>query len=196
MGPRTCPGGPSYSKVLQACINRNCWNSGGPNTLCTKDSGLPKALSSKESACQCRRFRFDPWVGKIPWRRAWQPIPVLWPGESPGQRSPAGYSPWSCKESDTTEQLRHQCQYNSTLERGQPDGKDEDISPSALRSTTCRDSEKQRSSLTEGRTFSASWGPAKCLPLAPLPNRLLKSLLMHDFKAQQFPETSSPLPEG
>jgi len=37
--------------------------------------------------------RFDPCVGKIPWRRAWQPTPVFLPGESQGQRSLAGYSP-------------------------------------------------------------------------------------------------------
>ena len=54
---------------------------------------------------QCRRPRFDPWVGKIPWRRAWQPTPVFLPGESHGQRSLAGYSPLGCKESDRTEQL-------------------------------------------------------------------------------------------
>ena len=48
---------------------------------------------------------FDPWVGKIPWRRAWQPTPVFLPGESHGQRSLAGYSPWGRKESDTTERL-------------------------------------------------------------------------------------------
>ena len=52
---------------------------------------------------QCWRLRFDPWVGKIPWRRKWQPIPVLSPGKSHGQRSLVGYSPWSCKESDMTE---------------------------------------------------------------------------------------------
>ena len=33
---------------------------------------------------QCRRRRFDPWVGKIPWRREWQPMPVFLPGESHG----------------------------------------------------------------------------------------------------------------
>ena len=49
---------------------------------------------------------FDPWVGKIPWRRAWQPTPVLLPGESHGQRSLMGYGPWSRRESDMTEQLR------------------------------------------------------------------------------------------
>jgi len=43
------------------------------------------------------------WVGKIPWRREWQPTPVFLPGESHGQRSLAGYSPWSCTELDTTE---------------------------------------------------------------------------------------------
>ena len=42
---------------------------------------------------QCRRPGFDPWVGKIPWRRAWQPTPVFLPGESHGQRSLEGYSP-------------------------------------------------------------------------------------------------------
>ena len=40
---------------------------------------------------------------KIPWRRAWHPTPVFLPGESHGQRSPVGYSPWGRKESDTTE---------------------------------------------------------------------------------------------
>ena len=45
------------------------------------------------------------WVGKIPWRRKWQPTPVLLPGKSHGWRSLVGYSPWGRKESDTTEQL-------------------------------------------------------------------------------------------
>ena len=49
-------------------------------------------LSGKESACQCRRHRFDLWVGKIPWRRKWQPTPVFLPGKSHGQRRLAGYS--------------------------------------------------------------------------------------------------------
>ena len=54
---------------------------------------------------QCRRPGFNSWVGKIPWRRKWQPTPVFLPGESHGQRSLVGYSPCSCKESDTTERL-------------------------------------------------------------------------------------------
>ena len=44
---------------------------------------------------QCRRLGFHPWVGKIPWRREWQPIPVFLPGKFHGQRSLAGYRPWS-----------------------------------------------------------------------------------------------------
>ena len=48
---------------------------------------------------------FDPWVRKIPWRREWQPTPVVLPGESHGQRNLVGYSPWGHKESDTTEWL-------------------------------------------------------------------------------------------
>ena len=59
-------------------------------------------LGGKESACQRRRRRFDPWVRKIPWRRKRQPTPLFLPGKSSGQRNPAGYSPGSCKESDTT----------------------------------------------------------------------------------------------
>ena len=55
---------------------------------------------------QCRRHKrrgFSPWVGKILRGSAWQPTPVFLSGESQGQRSLAGYSPWGHKESDTTE---------------------------------------------------------------------------------------------
>ena len=56
-----------------------------------------------EGFLQCGRSRFNPWVRKIPWRRAGQPIPVFLPGESHGQRSLAGYSPCGHKELDTSE---------------------------------------------------------------------------------------------
>ena len=49
---------------------------------------------------QCRRPRFNPWVGKIPWRREWPSTPVFLPEEFHGRRSLAGYSPWGSKESD------------------------------------------------------------------------------------------------
>ena len=54
-------------------------------------------------------FVFNPWVGKISWRRKWQPTPVFLPGKSHGQRNLVGYSPWGCKELDTTERLHFLC---------------------------------------------------------------------------------------
>ena len=77
-----------------------------PHFLPPSPIRLPRWLSSKESTRQCRRCRFDPWVGKISWRRKWQPTPVFLPGKSHGQQSLEGYSPWSGKESDTTEHAR------------------------------------------------------------------------------------------
>ena len=58
-----------------------------------------------ESTCQCRRCGLNTWVGKSPWRRKWQPTPVILPGQSRGQRSLVGCNPWDHKESDTTELL-------------------------------------------------------------------------------------------
>ena len=66
---------------------------------------FPGGASGKEPPCHCRRHKrhgFDPWVGKIPWRSSWQLTPVFLPGESHGQRSLAGHSPWGHKESDIT----------------------------------------------------------------------------------------------
>ena len=59
---------------------------------------------------QCRKHRihrFDPWVGKISWRRTWQLTPGFLPGESHGQRSLGGCSPQGHKEADTTEATWH-----------------------------------------------------------------------------------------
>ena len=64
-------------------------------------------LSWERVCLQCRRLWFDPWVGKIPWRREQLPTPVFWPEKFHGL-----YSPWDCKESDMTECLS-QC---STIE--------------------------------------------------------------------------------
>ena len=66
----------------------------GKNLLPCFPEGFPGGASGKESTCQCRthkRCGFDPWVGKIPWRRAWQPTPVFLAGEFHGQRSLVGY---------------------------------------------------------------------------------------------------------
>ena len=61
--------------------------------------GFPCWLRGKESACQCRRHGFDPWV----WRRRWQPTPVFLPGEPQERGSLVGCRLWGRTESDTTE---------------------------------------------------------------------------------------------
>ena len=58
-----------------------------------------------ENLPACGRCGFDPWVGKIPWRRVWQPTPLFLPRESHGQRSLVGNSLSGRKGSDTTEWL-------------------------------------------------------------------------------------------
>ena len=63
----------------------------------TRYWGFPGGSEVKASACQCWRPGFDPWVGKIPWRRKWHPTPVFLPGKSHGQRSQSGYSSWCRK---------------------------------------------------------------------------------------------------
>ena len=73
---------------------------------CMNSSWASWWLSDKESACQCRRCRFDPWIRKIPWIRKWQPTPVFLSGKSHGQNmSLVGYRPWVWIELDMTEWL-------------------------------------------------------------------------------------------
>ena len=72
--------------------------------------GFPGGTGGKESTCQCRRHKrhgFSPWVGKIPWRRAWQPTSIFLPGEFHGQKSLVAYSPWCHKQLDMTEAAEH-----------------------------------------------------------------------------------------
>ena len=64
-------------------------------------TGLPRWLSGKDSACQCRSCRFNPWIKKIPWRWKWQPTPIYLPGKFHGQRSLVGCSLWG------SERVRH-----------------------------------------------------------------------------------------
>ena len=97
----------------------NLWATKGTNTIrevpTSRNNHLPKAslptaitlglwgwLSSKEFTCKCRRCRFDPWVGKVPWRRKWQPTPIFLSGKCHVQKIPLAYSPWGCKGPDTT----------------------------------------------------------------------------------------------
>ena len=84
----------AFSKLLLLMANIECL-------------GFTGGSNSKESACNARRHRFDPWVGKNAWRREQLPTPVFLPGKSHGQRSLEVYSPWSHEESDTTEVIQH-----------------------------------------------------------------------------------------
>ena len=83
--------------------DQHCWRNRALN-VCIRETRASPWLRGKESARQCgrhRKCRFDPWVGKIPWRRKWQPTPVFLPGKFHGQRSLVVYSLWGHKR------LRH-----------------------------------------------------------------------------------------
>ena len=71
-------------------------------------SGLQKQTTKK---IQCRRHKFNPRLGKVPWRRNWQPAPVLLTEDPHGQRNLVGLSPWGCKNSDMIEQLNNNSTY-------------------------------------------------------------------------------------
>ena len=89
---------------LQCCVNFKCmakWF----NYIYIHIFGLPWWLRWWRIFLQCVRPTFDPRVGKIPWKREWQPTPVFLPGEFHGRRRLACYSPWDCNESDATEWL-------------------------------------------------------------------------------------------
>ena len=82
------------------------------------ETGFPGGANSKEPSCQCgrhKRCRFNSWVRKIPWRRAWQPTPILLPGESHGQRSLAGCSPKGRTGSGMTEATEHTCTHSTDM---------------------------------------------------------------------------------
>ena len=95
------------------CLAPVCSPLTGSNSLglhCGYCKGLPHGVSGKEPGCQCRRHSrrgFNPWVGKIPWRRKWLPTPIFLPRESHEQRNLVGYSPKGRKELDTTEVTVH-----------------------------------------------------------------------------------------
>ena len=65
----------------------------------------------KEPTCQWRRWRFDPWVRKIPWRRKWQLTSVFFPGKSHGKKNLVGYNPCSCKRVEHNLTAKQQWQY-------------------------------------------------------------------------------------
>ena len=82
--------------MIQGHVKGKCVCVGGCACVC-----IPGGSDSKESACSVGDPGSVSGLGRFPWRREWQPTPVFLPGESRGQRSLAGYSPWGHKESDT-----------------------------------------------------------------------------------------------
>ena len=89
--PGKCPNTPCrFKRVMILC----------QGTMAFK--GFPGG-SAVRIHLQCRKQKINPWVRKIPWRRAWQPTAVFLPGESPGQGSLVGYSSWGHKELAGTE---------------------------------------------------------------------------------------------
>ena len=101
---------PCFSPVLLEDPSQDLfttdWDLNPPNSGIEPRSPTRQADSlPAEPQEKCGRPGFNLWVGKIPWRRKWQPTPVLLPGKSHGRRILVGYSSWGGKKSDTTEQL-------------------------------------------------------------------------------------------
>ena len=109
------PSSPAHRDVRRVC-DVSVW---------TPVSGLPWWLSGKESACQCKKRGFEPWVRMIPWKRKWQHTLVFLPGGSRGQRSLAGYSPWCHKRvrhnsaAKPPHQLAHTCSLAVSAKRAE-----------------------------------------------------------------------------
>ena len=83
----------------------------------TSTKGFPGGLRLSRVCLQHGRTGFNPWVGKVPWRRAWQPSLVFLLRESRGQRTMVRYSPWGRQESDTTERLPQRALFAFTSRR-------------------------------------------------------------------------------
>ena len=102
------------TRTMGFCISCFVWVSemraSGNNTYGYRENRASQmALAVKDppaNAGDNNRRASDPWIGKIPWSRKWQPTSVLLPGESHGWRSLAAYSPWGHKELDMTECTR------------------------------------------------------------------------------------------
>ena len=97
------------------CGIRTSWRNRIPES--NADLGFPVGTSGKVPACQCKRYKsheFDPWIGKMHWRRKWQPTPLFLSGNSHEQRSLAGCSLWGPKtvEYDLASEIQQQVFYH------------------------------------------------------------------------------------
>ena len=99
----------TLSTFINICTHVHLHVQTNKHTYTQKSGGFLGGPMVKESTFQCRRLGFDPSIGKILWRRKWQPTPVFLPGESHGQRSLVGCSPWGHKLDTTMPLSKHTC---------------------------------------------------------------------------------------
>ena len=105
-----CPAASFFLKLLAIALHTFPWFDSWVREMSWRRIRLPipvflsfaSGSAGKESACKVGDLGLIQWVGKIPWRREQLPTPVFWPREFHGL-----YSPWGCKELDTTERLSH-----------------------------------------------------------------------------------------
>ena len=147
-----------------------CKESDAMERLSLSLGSFPRGSGGKEFACSVGDPGFDPCVGKIPWRRKWQPTPGFLPGESHGQRSPAGYSPWGLKESDTVERLTYTQLQNSLFGARGGEGV-----PERVCVCECEQEDlfcKSQSLITRGKEPRVASGPINgiCLKVKKVPH--------------------------
>ena len=98
-----------FSWIIMLDKSRNLGACHGFNPISFSHQGCPVAQMVK-NPLQCGRPGFDPWVGKIPWRKAWQPTPVFLPGESPWTKEPGGLQSlglWRVRQDWATKHTAH-----------------------------------------------------------------------------------------
>ena len=103
----------SKPSVQNSEEEKGTWNSTSVllSFLClTRQLTIPTLWAVLEGKIGQCMVGFDPWVGKIPWRKEWQPTPVFLPGEFHGQRRLAGYSLWGVR-------VRHDWATNTHTQR-------------------------------------------------------------------------------
>ena len=122
--------------------------------------GFPGGSMGKESTCQYRRCRMDPWVRKIPWRREWQPTPVFLPGESHEQGA------WRATDQWGSQRVRHDgaCTQAVAHHRGSPDPSKPPITHRLLllRGFPRSESNFSNSFATQGVVCRPAWLDSEC----------------------------------
>ena len=93
----------NLTQILRTIARRNREGEEEQGLRSREKRKVKSLYSGKESPWRCKRCRFDPWVGKMPWSRKWQPSQVFLPRKFHGQRSLVGYSTWGYKDSEVSE---------------------------------------------------------------------------------------------